>query len=282
MAMIASGIAQDKIVTVKNDTIDCEITRNNTRFIYFRILKDGMSASGKISRSEVKQLILSKIQSTNQKYHHWRMTVSGGAAFRLTDTRKMTESAVATGFRREDTDHYYEQLSRGWQINAGIAYFLNRKFAAGLNYRFSQAQASSWLIQEPPLDTHNYYGKMAETTCMNYGGISLLFRQPVAQGEKFFISAAVSGGLVAYRNEASVLGSNSLFTANAPGMTAEAGLEYLLAKDLTISLSAGFFGAKIEKINRDNGQTSTETEPEAENQKQLNSLDLSAGLRFYF
>lgn len=35
--IIIPGIAQDKIVTGTNDTIECKITRSNEHFIYFRI-----------------------------------------------------------------------------------------------------------------------------------------------------------------------------------------------------------------------------------------------------
>lgn len=278
--------AQDKIVTWKNDTIECRIDKNGKRFVNFRISQSGVTTYGKLEQSEIKQLIINDIRLApiprKTSFKNWRIELSGGPAFLLDNSDEAKEAAMKQGLTRRQADDYYKQIMQGWQGSGNIHYYFNSWFAAGINNRFFTSGADVWATIDPHDGVHLYYGKMKETMYMHYMGGSLLVQPALVRDQKLRPNVAVSAGMAFFRDEASVLESNLLIKGKAFGFTAKTGLEYFSDPRLSVGLSSSLFYSKIKKITVNNGQTSTTIKLDKNEREDMTSLDISAGFTFYF
>jgi hypothetical protein len=72
-----------------------------------------------------------------------------------------------------------------------------------------------------------------------------------------------------------------LITGKAYGGNTELGLEYSLAKNFSVAISAGLFQSTISKIKVNNGIKTQEIKLEKEQMEGLSRIDLGVGLKFY-
>lgn len=283
---ILSGIAQDKIITTNNDTIDCKVIGNSTRLVRFRLISNGIETQGKLDRARVKQIIISNEPTTtkviNPIFNRWRIGFSGGAGYLVADTKKGKDAAMSMGLSEDQADVYYKQLTLGWQAGANVHYFLQPDLAVGLNYRFFTSNADLWATMDPQDGVHMYYGKVVDNMYVNYGGISIFASQPLTANHKLYMNSAISAGISMYRDESTLLSTSYLFTGKGFGLTFDLGMEYFILKQLSVGANLNLFGSKIRKITLNDGNSSTTIKMDKENSENISSLDLSAGMKIYF
>lgn len=286
LSIVFLGHAQDKIITVENDTILCKVIRNNNHFISFMMNQQGIQTQGKLDRLKLKQIIISTQEpyskATIPVFNRWRVGLSGGLGYLVADIKAGKTAAMTLGLTQDQADEYYNQLTLGWQAGANIHYLLQPDFGVGINYRFFNSNADLWVTMDPHDGVNLYYGKMVESMYVNYVGASVFALQPLTANKKLLINSAISAGLTMYRDEASMLESKYLLTGKAFGLTFDLGLEYFIVKNISVGADLNLFASKIRKMTLGDGNTSTTMKLSKENYENISSLDLSAGLKIYF
>jgi len=203
------SFAQDRIVTINNDTILCKIVRKGTHSITFRQNTGPVQTTGRIDRIEVKELIITettdRLPEPGIPSQRLRLSLTGGLSYLLASTEDAKVTAMAQGWTQQQADSYYRQLKLGWSGSAGLHYLFDSGIGLGLNYRFFTSGADEWVTIDPQDGVNLYYGQMKENMYVSYAGPSLLTIQSSGNGDKLRITSAVSAGMMFYRNEASVI-----------------------------------------------------------------------------
>lgn len=280
------GQAQDRIITWQNDTISCTITKQNAHYIRFTVNQNGIETKGKINRSEIKEVLYYEgskpTDISYQSPYRWRMAASGGLGYMLGDTDPGRDEMTRQGLRQEEIDDYFDQIMWGWQASASAHYYLQPDLALGLQYRFFTSSADLWATFDPQDGLNLYHGPLSETMYINYAGPSMLSEYFLSRNHQLRLTAAVSMGLAFYRDETTMLETNLLMTGKAFGMTSELGLEYFVSPRVSVGVSLSAFLSKLGKVKLDTGYNSDTYDLEDEDKQSISSLDLSAGLRYYF
>jgi hypothetical protein len=280
------GQSQDRIVTWGNDTIYCTITGRNAHYIRFTIEQNGLETKGKINRSEAKEVIydegskLAEIQ--NRQPYRWRVAASGGLGYMLGDTDPGREEMTRLGLRPEEIDDYFDQILLGWQSSASAHYYLQPDLALGLHYRVFASKADLWATFDPQDGMSLYYGPVKEDTYVNFVGPSLFSEYSLSRDQQLRLVGSVSLGMAFYRSEATMLETNMLLKGKAFGAVSELALEYFVAPRVSVGVGLSLFLSRLGKLKYDNGYNSGTYKLEDEEIQSISSLDLSAGLRYYF
>ncbi|SFE65703.1 porin family protein [Sunxiuqinia elliptica] len=286
LGIVLAGQAQDRIVTVSGDTIDCQVTKSSGRWIHFTLQQQGIETQGKLKQEQVSQLIRSEdtgpIAFIQSDWKKWRLSVSGGIAYQLGTTDDSRKDMQEQGLTQAQIDDYHDQFMLGWQSSASIHRMVNPTVGVGLQYRLMYSDADLRITLDPQDGNHLYHGQMTERMYINYVGASVLSQQSLTINKKLQLSALISAGVAFYRDEAEILEGNLLFTGEALALTTELGLEYFVTPKISIGLSANLFASKLNKVKMDNGYTSDTIKLDEDEQQSISALDLSTGLRFYF
>ncbi len=285
LCSLTFSFAQDRIVTINNDTIFCKIVRKGSHSITFLQNTGPVQTTGKIDRLEVKELITTettgRLSDSGIPSQRFRLSLTSGLSFLVASTEDAKATAMAQGWTQQQADSYYRKLKFGWSGSAGLHYILDSGIGLGLNYRFFASGADEWVTIDPQDGVNLYFGQMKENMDVNYIGPSLLTIQSSGYGDKLRITSAVSAGLMLYRNEASVIQNNLLLTGKAFGASLDSGLEYFFMKNIALGIHLGLFASKLKKATVDDGTTRTTIDLPKEQYENVSAIDLSAGLKIY-
>lgn len=280
------GQAQDQVITLKNDTINCKIISAGSRYIRFDVEQNGIVSKKKMNSWEAKGLLYGENKSLamnrNPLLYRWRISASGGLGYLVGDTDQGRKDAAQQGLTDQEIDDYYKQIMWGWQTGANVHYFVRPDLGIGLNYRLFSSGADVWATFDPQDGVNLYHGKLVENMYVNYVGPSVFSQYFISPNQKLLLTGSYSAGMVFFRDETTMLESNLLMKGKAFGMTATVGLEYLLSSHVALGFDLNAFASNIGKLTVDNGDSSATVNLEDENRQNLSSLDCSVGLRFYF
>jgi hypothetical protein len=279
--------AQDRIITVSNDTIDCKINRVSPTVIHFTQFNGEVKTKSSIRRNDVKAWQISEPEgrqnkSTGRVYQteKWRIALNGGGGYRIASTKETRQNLENQGIPSSEIDAYLKQLKTGVKAAGQVHYMVWENYGLGIDYLLHYSSGSLHGTLDPG-DTYTLiYGKFSDDIYTSYVGLSLYFQQWIKP--KFKIYGQVSSGLTLFREESVIIYSPLLITGKAYGGNTEIGLEYFLGKNISVAMNAGFFQSTVSKIKVNNGIKTEEIKLEKEQTEGLSRLDLGAGLRFYF
>ena len=188
--------SQDRIVTVKNDTINCRIQSiTDTHIRYEQPTKGGFVIDKLIPLIDVAEYFSKPV---------------------LNETRIKVDDPWVLGFSTggghlpwimETIDNSGEnenasKIENGYQLNANIHYLFNPYMGAGLQYSFFTSGYKGDVLTEvnPTYPTYSY-AYQRDRQYINYGGLSVLFQQSVGAKKKIQLSETLSTGVLFYRYE---------------------------------------------------------------------------------
>ena len=188
--------AQDRIVTVKNDTINCRIQSITDTHIRYEQPANGGFVTGKIIlltevaeyyRKPVSTEIRDKVENP------WVLGISTGGGY-LPWVMEIIEESV-------DSENA-SKIENGYQLNTNAHYLFNPYFGAGLQYSFFTSGYKGDVLTEvnPTYPTYSY-AYQRDRQYINYGGLSVLFQQSVGAKKKIQLSETLSTGVLFYRYE---------------------------------------------------------------------------------
>ncbi len=289
LAGIVTGLSgQDRIITRNNDTIDCRIDRVTRNEIHFELVTHGVRTAGRLPITEVLSYSVSPSTLPEQEYTPvakglsgtLRIGLNGGMGYLTGYSEAAEEAMVGLGLASSAAGDYYSNLKYGWYGGADAAWLFKGIYGAGLKYKFFCTGASTEGNFIPFDQNYIYYSEYRENIYVNYGGVSLFYREPVGAKAKFSLYSGISAGITLYRNEMEVLAENLLITGKAPGFDGTIGFDYEITPIISAGAEASVFASRLKKINLTNGTEEQTQELDKENYEDLSRLEVSVGIRF--
>lgn len=276
--------AQDKIITVRKDTIECRIISvGGERINYEQKTSESHVVGKSIAISDVHQYFragkpgaldsFDRQKITRQKpERRYLFTIQGGLARSFTDFDSFKNMMTGAGVSESETDNYTGKLKNGYHINAGFHYLMTSFLGVGADYSlFYSASEGNFLI--------NGYGGMNipmyvnmelnEKIYTHFIGPSVLFQQFADRKRKIKITETLSPGIIMFRNEKRgneyqifwdnydydgeppqyYNNANAVTKSTAFGAKAGLSLEYCISPQLSAGVAGNFIWAKLQKVS---------------------------------
>ncbi|HCE56711.1 MAG TPA: hypothetical protein DER09_02665 [Prolixibacteraceae bacterium] len=299
--------AQDKIITIQHDTIECRIISVSAdRISYEKEMSDNQIAGKSIATTEVlqyfrsaqnKNRIFSDLRNPvlNKPAYRWMFSLQGGLSNCFNDYEEFKSLLTNNGNSESNVDDYIQNLNSGYFVNPGFHYLLTNFLGIGVEYSFFHSESDGEFIIKIP-DNSGYNLPIYHTFLLNeklyvhFAGASVLVIQNLGKNKKISLMERISPGMFFYRNESrnkdyQVFWGNSnyyegqvpyyLDYANAASTGKSFGFKGGLSLNYSFTprLTAGFTGnivlSKLNQISIDGYRLNLE------NQKLENPLDIS-------
>jgi hypothetical protein len=277
--------AQDKIVTIRQDTIKCRIISIGAKRITYEQKTSENHVTGKsIAISDVLQYFRTGRYDEQNKIYHLKprgkkaehsylFTMQAGLTHLFTDFGNFKNMMVGAGVPASKATDYVRKLKNGYNVNAGFHYLLTSFMGIGADYTFSQSASEGKFLV-------NAYGGMNvpmytnmevnEKMYVHFCGPSVLFQQFPGRKEKIKISEILSSGLVLFRdenrgNQYQIYWEDNNFYSGEPpqyydqsnsvtkgttfGAKGGLSLEYYFTPQLSAGLAGNFIWAKLHKVS---------------------------------
>lgn len=277
--------AQDKIITIRNDTIECHILSVGSERISYEQKTSGNQFSGKsIPVSEVLQYIRAGKSARNAGFYRpettrqeperrYLFSLQGGLTHSFSDFDAYRSTLTSAGVPASQADDYISKLKNGYYLNAGFHYLLTTFMGIGAEYTFTQsASEGEFLINGDGGMNVPVYANASihEKLYTHFAGPSVLFQQFPGGKGKLKFTETVSPGIVRFRgesrgNEYQIYWgnndyyegqppyyydhSNSLTTGKTFGVKGGVSLEYCFTPQLSAGVAANFTWAKLQKAS---------------------------------
>jgi hypothetical protein len=305
---IASG--QDKIITVKNDTIDCRIVSISHSYIQYE-QKGENGYIGKFIQTEQVAEYLRKSSSQQQDLYDnqasrqkikpefpWLIGIYAGRGILLASTIDDENEMSYMGISKSKAEDFYKQYKRGWSFSGDIHYLISDNFGLGAKYSLfvSTAQIEDYML--PTSIFHQWFDEFLcltykKTQYIHFAGPSALFRQWLDTKSKFQLMETLSAGYVFYRDElrilpTSVLGSsgNGLALSDTWGADIGLSLNYNPISWLSVGINTNFKYAHLKKVyiySNPYGEIEKNTLIlEKKDYEYLTRFDYSSAINFHF
>jgi hypothetical protein len=308
--------AQDKIITIQNDTIECRIISVNAdRITYEQKTQNNQVAGKSIATTEVLQYLRSEINDLlnpdihnkliSKPEHRFLLTIQSGLSYSFTDLTNFKNLLTNAGVAATDADDYTDKLKNGIHINAGFHYLLNNWIGIGADYTFFQSSSEGVFL------VNGYSGmnfpvytttQLDEKIYSNFFGLSALFQQFPGIKHKIRLCETISPGVVFFRDETRGIeyqefwpvddiyygqlpqyynNSNTLTQGKSFGLKGGLSVEYLITSRLSAGISGSFLWANLQKVsikglNYDSGSQ------ELEKAIDISHIDYGFSLRYSF
>lgn len=295
--------AQDKIISIKHDTIHCAIVSVNNERIFYNLKNEDESVTGKsIPLSQVAEYSISP-----QSVKKYQMGKQGIPKSGHTPEKPFclglnagysTMPWYLDNFQSSSAlPDYYNKLKTGIHINASVNYLVKDFLGLGVEYSFFKSSTSGSMSGESNssiflMESEKYH------QYVNYLGASVLFQQHLDAQRKFIISESLSAGIMFLRLEYqntypsptqsgyTDITNNMLLTGNS--FSGKLGLtgEYRLFKDISVGLGGDFIYCSLKKASFEskgsNNNYYSSNNQELSKTMKLSRIDYSFVLRYYF
>ncbi len=308
--------AQDKIITIQNDTIECRIISVNADRISYEQKTSVDQVTGKsIATSEVLQYLRSENNDyLNRKTqnsikakpeHRFLFNLQGGLSYSLTDLSNFNNLLINAGVPASEADDYTDKLKNGIYISSGFHYLLNNLIGIGAEYTFFQSSSEGEFLVK------NYSGmnlpvytttRLDEKIYSSFIGLSALLQQFPGAKHKIRMTETVSPGVVFFRDETRGIdyqeywpvdniyygqqpqyynNSNTLTHGKAFGIKGGLSVEYLITPRLSAGLSGSFLWSNLQKVSIKSLNYNSENQ-EPEKAIDISHIDYGVSLRYSF
>lgn len=310
--------AQDKIITIQNDTIECRIISVNSDRISYEQKESPNQFVGKsIATSEVLQYHRS-VQTEKvfdiglqkkfwiQPENRWLFSLQSGLSHSFNDYEDFRNLLSVNDNPDSKVNDYIRKLKNGYFMNPGFHYRLTNFLGVGADYSFFHSETSGeFIIKITDYSGHNLpiYQTYTqnEKLYIHFTGASILLSQHPGKKKKIKISETLSPGIIFFRDESrskeyqDFWGSSDYYDGQTPpqyynyanaastsksfGFKGGISFEYFI----TSRLSAGFTGnivlAKLHKITINGSRYNTENQ-KLEKQLDISRIDYGISIRY--
>ena len=267
------GKAQDLIVTVTGDSLNCKITQVQKEYIFFFYEREG-----EIIKSSVPVNVVSyyekdyyampgtSIEKAKNK-DKVRFGAYGGFSYMI--------GKVPVNFDPILQDHL-ERLKKGFHLGGDVDFLLSKNVAVGVKYSFFMSKDEMNSIMFSDTAGRQILGKIAENVHIHYIAPNVLVRAGKAMGKVSFVFDGSIGCFI-YRNNGTLVQSDFKMKGIALGVSLVPGIELKVSPNFCINLNLGLnLGVMNSSTMEIGGQTSLSNEKE-----NLSRIDVSVGLHWY-
>ena len=289
--------AQDRIITMQNDTIHCRIVSISDGRIYYEQPGDNSVMIGKsLPADQVNTYFRNVNNSVNYAQtvkqalaiprERWRFNVQGGIGYMLESTADSENELTRMGVNSQTAKDLCKNLNWGYSYSSDIHYLFNHWGGVGIKYLgfYSAADAD---ITINIFDGINYlYTNMEKRIYINFVGPSFFTQQWLDQSNTFKFTSTLAFGYAHYRDEEeydhpSI--NNYLTTGSTFGGNVSASFEYFPLSWLSVGATVGYFGAWFGKITASDGNNKQTIKLKDYDLDRINTSHLNVlfGVKFY-
>jgi hypothetical protein len=273
------GKAQDLIITITEDSLNCKITQIQKELIFFFYELDGEIIKSSISMDKViyyqkdyyvmPGVFIEKSEKEQNTYRgKLRIGAYGGFSY-------------LTGKIPDNIDlllqDHLKRLKNGFHLGGDFSIFLNKYTALGAKY-------SIFITQDEVNDVMFYdslgnlfMGKIAERVLVHYFAPHIFLRAGKDAGNIFFVFDGSIGCLL-YRNLGVIGLSDFTMKGFTIGISIAPGIEFKVTPTFSINLNAGLTVGILNNMTmRKNGVTNAINDAK----ENISRVDLSLGFRWY-
>jgi len=305
------SLAQDKIITLQQDTIDCKIIELNNNKITFHITTKGIISTGVLPRTEVLTYLVSPeslnslikqqkaIEHEREKrlnrvvndsiyknLRHFSFQIHSGYGYLTASSTAAANTLAGYGFNSSLANEYYKRFRNILLSGVSFQYipfeFKYYALSFGLIYMNQMSSSSISGTVDPGDGIHYYNGTFSEQVYVNHYGLSMRHTFFLNKTKKTNVFLEGGSGFVTYRNELHFLYSPLLLKSVAPGSYIKLGLETKLTKFLSVNINAGYYLAFLKNITVNNGSDIQKMTLTDGNYESLGKITLLAGLSYKF
>ena len=290
--------AQDKIITVQNDTIHGRIVSiSDGRVFYEQSDNNGIVLGKSIPASQIAVYYRNTIDSpaeyikpaksnSQNPRQRWRLGMQGGIGYQLAGSDENKKQFIDMGVNDKVAEKFCKDMDWGYNFGADIHFLFDHWGGLGIKYSglYSFAQAD---ITINTFDGINYiYTNIKKRIYVNYIGPSFYSRLWLAPSGTFHLSSIISVGYAHYRDEEEY-NHPSLYNYLTKGSTFGGNIsfsfEYFPLSWLSVGVSAGYFGAWFGKMTISDGINEQTIKMKDYQLDAINAsrLDFSFGINFY-
>ena len=226
--------AQDRIITVQNDTINCRIQSvTDSHIQYEQPIKGGFVKGKFIPLIEVaeyfrkpgKTITITKVDKP------WVLGFSTGGGYL---------PLILETYDANRENEYSSKIINGFQLSTSVHYLFSPYFGAGLQYSFF----TSGYKRDELTGVDQIYSNYANTFqrerhYINFGGLSVLFQQSIGPKKKIQLSETLSAGGLLFRYEYQF--SRSISQSYGYSSILESGLIHGITLGVNLGLSVGYY-----------------------------------------
>lgn len=295
LILFLSTKAQDKIIVLNHDTIQCKIISIGSELIRYEVNNNDGSVTGRfIPLTQVVEYMCTHQLEAHSKViaipeNRWSLGLNPGYSTMPWYHELFQYSSAMPDFAG--------QLTKGLHITASANYLIRSFWGLGVEYSFFKTSASSRLPYEYP----NSIYLMISEDCRQYINTlwaSVLFQQHPDAKQKIIIRESVSAGALFLRLEDQTtypdftqagydeLSNNLLLTGIT--FSAKLGLsaEYHLCKAISVGAAGDFIWSRLKKASIEsrgsNNYSSSTDNQELNNPMKLSRVDCSLVVHYYF
>lgn len=271
--------AQDLIVTLEGDSLNCRISRIMPDKVYFTYKHQNEIRSVFLPKTHIvfskknfytETLVPAADLVVKEDFCRWRLEVDGGVLYRLGET----PSDVTSSMR-----DYYKDYKSGVGLNLGVQYFTSENLGFGFLYNHFNSKASVSMYNDWDADGVYTNDFISENVSIDYYG-------PVSYTrfyDKFKKNALVTGFGIGYLDyiDKSAFGSNyfRLLGGNV-GIYFSIGYDMKLTKSTELGIKLGLVGGTLTKMTYASDNYTETVILDKDSRESLSHIDFTVGLRF--
>lgn len=303
LLLFINAKAQDKIISINQDTIHCKIISVSNERIFYELKNNGGSVTGRsmpLSQvAEYLKLDQPEINSNTDNPETPKSVSSPENRFCLgLEAGYSTMPWYLDSFQLSSAmPDYFDGMKTGLHINASAHYMIRNFLGLGAEYSFFKTDVSGTM----PIEYLSSLFIMQSEECrqyINYLGASVLFQQHLDARHKFVLGESLSAGILFLRLEDQVtypdislsgysdIANNMLLTGNS--FSAKFGLTagYRLSESVSVGLGGDFIWCSLKKASYEsrgsNNDSYSSDKEELTDPLKLSRIDYSFVLRCCF
>ncbi|MEN8251803.1 MAG: hypothetical protein ABFS32_22980 [Bacteroidota bacterium] len=278
LGMIFSTVSsQDLVVTSKEDSIYCKISKIDTDYLYFTF----RSSTG---IDQYSQLPIDQVVSYERKYFARQdalasgedpkgivMALYGGYAYR---TAKISPDIPY------NLDDYVKSLKSGYSFGGDLTYFFSESLGIGVKYTQFRTSGMIENIRLPDGGGGTSLGTIEDNIFITFIGPALAYRLSGTNNKNALVMN-LGIGYVTYLDDGTYFTYLTL-EGNTIGMVLDLGYEIGLSDNFALGFQASTSAGVLTEYVLSNGSTSQTIELEKEQYEGLGRVDLSVRLKYRF
>lgn len=273
--------AQDVIITHQGDTIKCQITKVDSRYIYYRYLQQGSVQSALLSLSEVTKYShlvpgnksVSNQYLSNKEYPSFMLSFGGGYSYRLA---KIPDNPIPS-------KEYLQKLKNGYNLEGQGGYFFSKKYGLGLRYSYFRSKNyldSVVLIRNDGHTIDTLRGDLGDDVRLQNIGPVFYFRF-YNRDESMTWLMGLGIGYTNYLDKARLIGEDFKISGGTISLTISLGADFRIYKHVSLGATISIDTGTLASITTTYGGTKQSYNLDDSQRENLAKVNLTGYLRLW-
>lgn len=269
---------EDIIILKTGDTIFCNITKVNTKYLYYDTKNGDLTDLSYVMKSDVEKYFQSGIivdtpesASLNTLFSDKRLRIgiTGGYSNRLAKIPSGVDEIMVG---------YYKDMKSGFNYGLDFAYYFNYKNGVGIKF-------SKYRSVVPPIDIFMELpdgtiitGKMSDDVTIKYFGLAYSFKSNAVQNNGWFFGN-IGFGFMGYKDN-TVLIDDMTLEGSTIGYNMDLGYDFRLSDGVALGLQLSLFSGILTSVDVTMGGVKETIDLDENSYEGLGRIDVGVALRF--